>query len=1075
MRIENRSVFKMVSLRGSIKGLTIDPNEYLDNETQILKRLSSFEFKPSSPTDEVKRFLESQHHLDELKLQALSLHAASKSIEVLSNAENEILGLKALQAISLNDSNISLSEYGASSSFQSEYSLVLDSWIILVLTDTSSDILPLLIRLLRVGAICNKLSKINKDTDTPNEILQLLEALVVFPRDWRQARFDRISVNKRIKERLDIISTLPTLEIDTNINNRKNDLETLTAKALVRETLLDKVNTAYWEFKATPVTAPGTTDDVGVTFKRSSPGPAISLNANYYNLLEQSITNDEQTELTEVKQRFGNRFGINSRGKLADAIGPQVAWGGARSACADIHVWEDEKEQTMPRPNVTGLGEEYAAIRSVGWGDLTIIREKLIGYDANEIAHIENILPGEKRFRENEKTYTTETFTETQTETVTESENELSTSNSQELQVQAKKTIDTDFSVSAGVNTSGRYGVTKVDTSLTADFQRSVSESRSSSTNLAKEVISKAVERTFESVRELRRTTMTQQMRELNRHEIDNGPVQGGDTPISQSGVYLWVEKIKELQLFHYGTRLMVEFHIPEPALSLLEQRTLTKDNDIKKPAPFNISPSFVTPATYQCLGKKYNVDGLEPPPPMYVSTGKGWNSMPDEGADDDKAEDVETLELKVPDGYYPDDGFVAVSIQTKHEAIAGEAQAKAIFFALSVGGIEKPIQFPRAIDPENPEPDPEVDNEDGSPINNSYEIDFDNAYPWPESTIPVNFRSHGQFDKTMYVQITVNCKRTPEYFTEWQLRTWEQIKSGHQVLVSNYEQQMRELEFATAELFETRGRPEKENRRVEREELQKWAIKIMRNKSFKFNAVEEISRVAEISALAANDQVEIVQFFEETFEWDYMSYILYPYFWGRRDAWNLRMDINDPDGRHLEFLKSGSCRVIVPITPGHEEQFLRYRDQSTDLDEIDRIRATVLSENTEQEFTVDTEFEDLWLELLLNKKEELARGSGTLSLTKNSNEVTINMEGDHGWELTYRDIGREVYILGNTYVIEKIISKNIFEMDIAYEGESIDSVTYAVGSVPYSSPWLVKLPTSHLILNSQKDKLSIP
>ena len=108
MSIENRSVFKMVSLRGSIKGLTIDPNEYLDNGTQLLKRLSSFEFKPSSPTNEVKRFLESQHHLDEQKLQALSLHAASKSIEVLSNADNEILSLKTLQAISINDSNMSV-------------------------------------------------------------------------------------------------------------------------------------------------------------------------------------------------------------------------------------------------------------------------------------------------------------------------------------------------------------------------------------------------------------------------------------------------------------------------------------------------------------------------------------------------------------------------------------------------------------------------------------------------------------------------------------------------------------------------------------------------------------------------------------------------------------------------------------------------------------------------------------------------------------------------------------------------------------------------------------------------------
>lgn len=92
------------------------------------------------------------------------------------------------------------------------------------------------------------------------------------------------------------------------------------------------------------------------------------------------------------------------------------------------------------------------------------------------------------------------------------------------------------------MNTSGRYGLTHVDTSLDAAFSQSQSQSRSSSINTAKEIVNKAVERTFERVRKLRRLTITEEIRELNRHKLSNAD--GSATPKAISGIYLWVEKI---------------------------------------------------------------------------------------------------------------------------------------------------------------------------------------------------------------------------------------------------------------------------------------------------------------------------------------------------------------------------------------------------------------------------------------------------------------------------------------------------------------------------------------------------
>ena len=93
-------------------------------------------------------------------------------------------------------------------------------------------------------------------------------------------------------------------------------------------------------------------------------------------------------------------------------------------------------------------------------------------------------------------------------------------------------------------------------------FHRVKSQSQSSSINTAREIVTKAVERTFEQVRVLRRLTITEEIRELNRHELTNA----GGSPKAISGIYLWVEKIQKVELRHYGTRMMVEFHVPEPA-----------------------------------------------------------------------------------------------------------------------------------------------------------------------------------------------------------------------------------------------------------------------------------------------------------------------------------------------------------------------------------------------------------------------------------------------------------------------------------------------------------------------------
>jgi hypothetical protein len=109
---------------------------------------------------------------------------------------------------------------------------------------------------------------------------------------------------------------------------------------------------------------------------------------------------------------------------------------------------------------------------------------------------------------------------------------------------------------------------------------------------------------------------------------------------------------------------------------------------------------------------------------------------------------------------------------------------------------------------------------------------------------------------------------------------------------------------------------PAAENRRIERGELQKWAIKSMRFVPQNFNAVEQIGDYQEVSPFHADVQAPIVRFYEDAFEWEHMNYFLYSYHWARRASWRMRTAASAVDPLHQAFLEAGAARVIVPITP---------------------------------------------------------------------------------------------------------------------------------------------------------------
>jgi hypothetical protein len=1024
MRAVDTDIFNMVSLRGAGGGAAIDPLTG-SSGSSVAPILRANNIDPSHASAE-----------DLARLPAgAALQPASLSKLVSSKIAAALEKQSALDVAALGAIRDQLGGGGGAAAIGQEYDKLVDSWLVAKMK-RDAPVIEAHERLIRAARLWKQFLADPRPLRERGALESFMKARVVLPRSLTTAKLSdkpRGSPQKAAVEA-----------------DRARYLK-LTQELALRESIQKKAYRLYWD-RAAQASAQRNAQSTSARPASGKRGAIIdSLRANrappaldgaFFQQLNTTLTNNEKSKL----QALGGAPVANKRLRIDDLIGDLLDVHGviveANSVCSRIRVFESEQASSLPPASAAVPSAERPSVRAIGWGDLIVARERLVDYQAREIAHIENVLPGEDKLRTHKRTRTIEQVTETTTVTEDTRERDLQTTDRHELQNQVNEVIDEKFSVKAGVNTSGRYGVTTVNTSLDAAFERSSSESRSATTQVAQEIVAKTVEKTFQSVRELRRTTITDAIREANRHRLRNLPA-NGNTPAPISGVYLWVEKIHEVALRHYGTRLMVEFHIPEPGLSLFAQAQASRVT-VPKPAPLAIGPLDIEPTNYLCIAKAYGAVGVESPPAPFIEAGYTWRSEPSEEAEGGESEDTVAASIPIPDGYQPIAGHASItSIPTT------AVPADQIYLYVAVGGRE-------------------VIESIGHTRDSDWTID--RAAAWPNG-VPVSMLAHGQWDKTLVLHVALRCERTPEAMTAWRIRTWEKIVEAHERLQQDYDRAVLEAASQNAALFEITGASEAVNRAVEQDEFKKWSIKTMRVETFDdalFNAVVQVGEHAEIDPVVSDAQAPIIRFFEEAFEWREMSYFLYPYFWGRRAAWDARLAISGADYRHTAFLQAGAARVIVPVTPGYEERVLYYLDSDPAMPELERIASPAPGE-----IPADSQNPELWLELIIEKNAELALGSGTLSVVDGNDLVTIN--GDSRWVPGNRDLGRDLYIGGERYqVAEPLPATNQVRLDRPYAGSTDAKAAYATGSVPFGAPWLVRIPTELVILKENVGSLGL-
>lgn len=521
----------------------------------------------------------------------------------------------------------------------------------------------------------------------------------------------------------------------------------------------------------------------------------------------------------------------------------------------------------------------------VGIGDLLMVEQKLKAYEVAEFAHVENVLAGEGREREHRRLDLSEVIETTETESEIEKERDLQSTERNELQSEAAKTVKDQFKLDAGLQVSGSYGPTiSFTASLNASYSTSVEETQKKATSYSREVTERSAERTRERVRKEVRRRVLHQIEEINKHKIDN------PTPNHVRGIYRWLNKIYDAQVFNYGKRMMYEFVVPEPAAFFLWALVddPPADVEIKKPEPplFPISggaplqPSHLTRTNYQQYVAAYEVANVPPPPPQFQ-----FATYFDKQDGDSPTYYGRAGKIDVPDGY----AATSARVHSGHTWHADDAGLSVLIGGKRWKGSKKWLYSGKDF---------------VAPREKELAITY---MVWKSSAFAIG--------------IDVRCTLTTEGFAKWQHTVYDAIMAAYHQQKAVYEDRVAQAKLQQGpQVF---GRNPLENRRMERDELKKLAIEMLiGNPYLNIDSIDILQNpkgepVMDLSKTCPNGS--FIRFFENAFEWNNILYVLYPYFWSRHVRWTAALHLADADPDFAAFLKAGAARVQVPVRPGFE------------------------------------------------------------------------------------------------------------------------------------------------------------
>jgi hypothetical protein len=591
----------------------------------------------------------------------------------------------------------------------------------------------------------------------------------------------------------------------------------------------------------------------------------------------------------EVVGQFINTLPEYLKDRVSDVLGDSLF---------DYEIqWPSNYELAWP---IAGYTKDVDSLPSylepAGRTDLLLVRQTTIGYRRAEIAHVENVLIGETRDREHTKRILSREELFESTERESEETTDLQTTDRSELSYEVNEVVAENLRAEGSVEVTYR-GATKVVAKAAGSFESSTENAANTATEYAQETIEHAVKRMFERIKREARSLFEQEIVELNRHNFsrDNNEKE------HVSGIYQYLERISWAKIFSYGERDIYDILVPEPAALIWELAISSEEREVPKdPLEESGGHDLFKELTLDNIADKQNeiikafrVVDFPPILKQNLEQVVTFSDRDNTGSTNNIFAANKTIRIK--DGYIVEKA--TLSGYAENEQSGNDPQG-----SFTVGSVTVTWKTKKGGDYIELDP-----------------IEFEETpLEGPEVGVAVTAENYNAVTAVISLHLTL----TPEKLHEWQLEAYSRVAERYEQMQQDYQQAKNRAEAFQPE--EEVNLPVGARRRLKnmvRNELQRAAIGIMRNEPVEFSLIKlgpkgEFPTV-DLSRLATDDPV--IRFLQQAFEWEHLSWILYPYFWGRRSQWKHTVVQDHPDPDFSAFLNAGAARLQISVRPGFE------------------------------------------------------------------------------------------------------------------------------------------------------------
>ena len=374
-------------------------------------------------------------------------------------------------------------------------------------------------------------------------------------------------------------------------------------------------------------------------------------------------------------------------------------------------------------------------------------------------------------------------------------------------------------------------------------------------TQFAKHILNQTLTRINERVCQERMRGTLRETEEIETSVLDNS---SGRHHLC--GIYRWLNKIYKAEVIHYGNRLLLTFHLKEPAGTYLASETDLRGKSLEEPLPLaeRNAASFedLDEKNYPILAADYGVSDLEayPAPTQTVAV-----SLQNE---------VEKQVL-LPEGYQADKAQVSCVLPAGDQGTQLSGMVGTQSFNLKAGNLSVA--------------DLPMNAEDHSvPV----------ALLKPETP-------DADFPDYFVVHIEIHCKLSDRRIKQWQIKTYNALSDGYLQCRQAYNEKVGLNGVQEKHLGEAAS-----VRRIEWNELKRGCLRILNH-----------GAVGSDSATPGMPP-DLLPFFDQILEWPQMAYSLSMDVDDDRSHWSKAGEGAPNDQRFAHFLQADHARVWTPVEP---------------------------------------------------------------------------------------------------------------------------------------------------------------